>query len=216
MLVVDVNVNRLLSTGISAGLGSGGDSANRVKQVLPGIDYSLTGSEINTILGASGIPFLTNIGPLKSNFYLQINAQESQGNIKVLTRPVISTLNGREASLTIGETQYFKLLTNTAASGAVNSFNQVSERLTSISYNTTLTVKPFVSDDNVVTLELRPNFTSPGSQSDPSIPPDIQTRQFSSTIRVKNGETVVLGGLSPRGQKQKHDRGAFFGQATYY
>jgi type II secretory pathway component GspD/PulD (secretin) len=109
---------------------------------------------------------------------------------------VISTLNGKEATLTIGQTQYFRLQTNINSNGAVNAYTQIAQRFETIEINTTISVKPYVSQDGMVTMELKPNFTSPGAQADPNIPPTILTRSFQSTIRVKDGETVVLGGLS--------------------
>lgn len=196
MVVVDVDFNKLLQAGIKAGLSQPGDTVGAIKNLLPGLDYSLTGSAINTILANSGIPGLANLGALRSNFYLQLQASESRGLLRVVTRPVISTLNGNQASLTIGQTQYYKLQTNTASNGAVNAFSQVAQHFETIEINTTISVKPFVSQDGQVTLEVKPNFTTPGVQADPTIPPTILTRSFQSTIRVKNGETVVLGGLS--------------------
>ena len=116
--------------------------------------------------------------------------------LRVVTRPVISTLNGNEATLTIGQTQYYRLQTNINSNGAVNAYTQVAQRFETIEINTTISVKPFVSQDGMVTLELKPTFTSPGVQADPNIPPTILSRSFQSIIRVKDGETVVLGGLS--------------------
>ena len=133
---------------------------------------------------------------LKSNFYLGIQAEETRGNVKIVTQPIISTLNGVAASLTIGETRYYKLKTNTSNNSAVNSFNQVSEQLQKIEINTTLNVKPQVSQDGMLTLEVKPVFTAPGAQPDPNTPPSIKQRSFESTIRMRDGETVVLGGLT--------------------
>ena len=205
MMVVDVDFNRLLQTGIKAGILQAGDSASAAGSLFPGLDYALDGNALNAILATSGVPALANLGNLSSNFYVQLQAQESRGLLKVVTRPVISTLNGNEASITIGQTDYYRLETNTASNGAVNSFNQVSQRFETIEINTTIKVKPQVSHDGMVTLELSPDFTSPGAQADPNIPPTILTRSFQSTIRVKDGETVVLGGLSRESQSNSTD-----------
>jgi type IV pilus assembly protein PilQ len=196
MMVVDVDFNRLIEAGVKAGLSQPGDTLSAAQSLFPGLDYGLSGTAINTILSNSGIPGLASLGTLRSNFYLQLQAQESRGLLRVVTRPVISTLNGNEATLTIGQTQYYRLQTNINSNGAVNAYTQVAQRFETIEINTTITVKPLVSQDGMVTLDLRPNFTSPGAQPDPNIPPTILTRSFQSTIRVKNGETVVLGGLS--------------------
>lgn len=196
MMVVDVDFSRLMKTGVKAGLLQPGDSVGAVKSIFPGLNYNLTGGEINGILAGSGIPALANLGALKSNFYLQLQAEESRGNLRVVTRPVISTLNGNEASITIGQTDYYLLESQIYNAGAVNNFNTISQRYERIEINTTITVKPLVSNDGMVTLELAPNFTAPGKQLSTQVPPSILTRKFESIIRVKEGETVVLGGLS--------------------
>lgn len=194
MIVVEVNKDRILNTGVSAGLKTPGDSIGSSKSVLPGVDYTLDGSELNAILGT--IPALANIGALSSNFYLQLKAQETRGNLKMRMSPVLSMLNGREASLTIGQTQYYLLETQTASTGAVNNFQTFTQRFEQIQANITLTVKPYISEDEMVTLDVIPDFTTPVGQFDSGVPPTIATRRFVSTIRVKNGETVILGGLS--------------------
>lgn len=195
MVVMDVNVSRIINTGLKAGLLQPGDSLGSVKNVLPGFEYVLDGKSINDLLSLTGVPYLQNLGSLKSNFYLQIKALEELGNVEVLTRPIISALNGEEASFTIGETQYYRLLTNTTANG-INPITQTTEQLQQFQYNTTLTIKPFISEDDMLTLEVHPNFTSPGAQVDARTPPALLKREFNSTIRIKNGETFILGGLS--------------------
>ncbi|MEL6133039.1 MAG: hypothetical protein AAFR59_06700, partial [Bacteroidota bacterium] len=156
MVVVEVNKDRLLSTGIRAGRRSQADSTGILKDLLPGVQYNLDGGEINRILGS--IPALSPLGVLKSDFYLQLRAQESQGNLKVRMEPVLSMLNGREASLTIGQTQYFLLETTTATNGAVNNFQQFTQRFERIDANITLTLKPYISDNGIVTLDVLPDF----------------------------------------------------------
>ena len=204
MIVVEVNKDRLLNTGISAGLRTASDSSARVKQVLPGVNYDLNGREINAILG--GIPGLQNLGVLSSNFYVQLKAQETRGNLKVQMNPVLSMLNGREASLVIGQTQYYLLETQTASTGAVNNFQTFTQRFERIDANISLSIKPYISEDEMVTLDVMPDFTTPVGQFSSEVPPTIATRRFVSTIRVKNGETVILGGLSEK-TKRENTRG---------
>ncbi|MEM6766904.1 MAG: hypothetical protein AAF655_18350 [Bacteroidota bacterium] len=196
MIVVEVEKSKFISTGIRAGLRQAGDSLVSTKQVLPGIDYTLTGPQVNDIFDNAGIPFLGTLGRLSSSFYIQLRAQESQGNLKVKMKPVLSMLNGREATLTIGQTQYYLLDTQTASNGAVNSFQQFTQRFEKIEANINLTIKPYISDDDMVTLDIAPDFTNPIGTFDSNVPPTISTRKFDSTIRVRNEETVILGGLS--------------------
>ncbi|MEZ4824845.1 MAG: hypothetical protein R3C61_00910 [Bacteroidia bacterium] len=193
MIVVEVNKNRLIQTGIEARWGGGEDSAS-VRSLFPGLDFSANGDQINQLL--SNIPGLRPIGLLDQNFHLTLQALESQGNVKVRMKPVLSMLNGRESSLTIGQTQYFLLETQTASTGAVSNFQQFSQRFERIDANITLSIKPYISEGEMVTLDIIPDFTTPVGAFDADVPPTIATRRFISSIRVKNGETVILGGLS--------------------
>ncbi|MEO0898644.1 MAG: hypothetical protein AAFY71_19680 [Bacteroidota bacterium] len=193
MLVVEINKDRLLNTKLKAGFRNGNDSSGN-RQVLPGLDMNVGGEALDNLLGS--IPNLQPLGLLDQGFYLNLQAQESRGNLKVQMKPILSMLNGREGSLTIGQTQYFLLETTTSSAGAVNNFQQFTQRFESIVANVTLWLRPFVSDDGMVTLDVLPDFTTPVGSFDADVPPTIATRRFVSTIRVKNGETMVLGGLT--------------------
>lgn len=193
MIVVEVNKNRLVSTGIKAGIGDSGDSS-LIKNLFPGIDFSANGEQINQIL--SNIPGLSPIGALDENFYIRLQALETRGNVKVRMKPVLSMLNGRASSLTIGQTQYFLLETQTASTGAVSNFQQFTQRFERIEANITLSIRPYISEGEMVTLDIIPDFTTPVGSFDADVPPTISTRRFISSIRVKNGDTVILGGLS--------------------
>ena len=195
MLVVDINFNKLIKTGIKAGLLQPGDTMSAVKSVLPGLNYNLDGNAINTILGATGVPGLVSAGILKSNFYLSIQALEERGNARIVTRPTLTTLNGQEASLTTGKTVNFVLETSFFNNSAVNAYNSVAQQIQKIEVNTTITVTPFISQDGMITMKVNPDFTGIDGDIQPDRPPNTQTRKFESTLRVKDGETVILGGL---------------------
>lgn len=204
MIVIELSKDRLVSTGISAGRRAPGDSLRVAKGILPGVDYTLDGSELNAIF--SNVPVLSNLGTLRSDFYVQLRALESRGNLKIQMEPVLSMLNGREASLTIGQTQYYLLETQTASTGAVNNFQQFTQRFERIEANIHLSLRPYISEDEIVTLDVIPDFTTPVGSFDADVPPTIATRRFVSTIRVKNGETVILGGLT-QSEKRENTRG---------
>ncbi|MEL6842324.1 MAG: hypothetical protein AAFP02_03855, partial [Bacteroidota bacterium] len=207
MLVIEVNQDRLLSTSVSAGRKQRSDTLSLLETLLPNLNVNAGGAQINQLL--EQVPALSNLGILSSEFYVRIRAQEERGNLKVEMQPVLSMLNGRSASLTVGQTQYYLLETQTAANGAVNNFTQFTQRFERIDANIKLSIRPYISEDETVTLEVMPNFTTPIGSLDAEVPPTIATRRFDSTIRVKNGETVILGGLSEE-RKNESSRGLPF------
>ncbi|MEZ4851445.1 MAG: hypothetical protein R3B93_23085 [Bacteroidia bacterium] len=99
--------------------------------------------------------------------------------------------------------------TQTASTGAVNNFQQFTQRFEQIEANISLSLKPYISEDEVVTLDVIPDFTTPVGSFDADVPPTIATRRFVSTIRVRHGETVILGGLT-QNEKRENTRGLPF------
>ena len=64
-----------------------------------------------------------------------------------------------------------------------------------------LTIKPLVSGDGQVTLDIFVIQSSFGNRIDENAPPDISSREFSSIIRVQDQDIVVLGGLEEQVKK---------------
>src|SRR5690606_15029181 len=65
---------------------------------------------------------------------------------------------------------------------------------------TQLTLRPFVSDDGFIRMELRPSLSdgttrSVGAGAGTFIIPDQSTQELTTNVMVKNGQTIVLGGL---------------------
>ena len=138
---------------------------------------------------------IRNIGVLPDNFYMKIQALESEGKANVRSRPQIATLNGHTASISIGTTQYYILKTTTPVTSAENLVTQESERFEKVEANVTLAITPWVSASGEVTTEIHPEFKTPVGSFNSDIPPTINSRIIDSTVRLNDGETIILGGL---------------------
>ena len=138
---------------------------------------------------------IRNIGRLPEDFYFKINALAKDGKANIRSRPQISTLNGHPASISIGTTQYYILETNTPLQSPSNYYLQETQRFETIEANVRLEVVPWVSASGEVTAEIRPEFSTPVGNFDPEVPPTINSRLLDSTVRLQDGETIILGGL---------------------
>lgn len=131
---------------------------------------------------------------LPSNFMLNIKALESVGRARIISKPHIAALNGHEAEITIGTKQFFKLSSEELV-GNENPRVRTSETIREIEANISLKITPWVTGDGEVTTLIEPSFTTfLGSITD-NVPPPISTRHLKSTVRLKDGETIILGGL---------------------
>lgn len=130
------------------------------------------------------------VGPQGSstNYRASIDAMVNTENAKILANPRVATLDGQTARILIGdrlpvETKYLE-----------NGVQQIAVNYIDVGIK--LEVTPWVNEDGIITTKLLPevstNIATAGNN------PSIRTRQAETTLRVKNGETIVIGGLIQR------------------
>lgn len=204
-LVIDVQTSDMYQLGISLAQGSAPDSSNfnpfsaffgQGADQSGGLRAQGTGDDINNAFSSGGNLFgIANLGKLPSNFFFRIQALDQEGLINIRSRPQISTLNGYEASIEVGTTQYFLLTTTTPLQSPNQIVTQESQRFEEIEANVLLKITPWVSASGEVTAEIHPEFNTPIGQFNSDVPPTISRRVLDSTVRLKDGETIILGGL---------------------
>ncbi|MGV6862287.1 MAG: type II secretion system protein GspD [Putridiphycobacter sp.] len=203
VIIVLSGKSTTLSTGIKAGISDAPVTTNG--DIFPGLDVTAGAQTINGLINAFNGFGVLNLGMVTPNFYLSLKALETNSIIDMTSTPKISTLNGHQASLIIGETDYYEQVqttfTNTVSGGNVGS----SKVYVPTEANLSITVKPFVSADEYVTLEIKVEQSDFKSRTSPDAPPGKTTQTFESLIRVKNGEMIMMGGLE---KKKKNDTGS--------
>lgn len=191
VIMVDVRKGRSVQTGIKAGLS---DSVQTGGTILPGLDFTLGAQAINQFLSDLGSYNPINIGKVTPSFYLGLSALERNSNVNIRSIPKLSTLNGHEANLSIGSTRYYSVTTQNVL-GSLNPQTVVTQQFNPVQANLTINIKPVVSGDDQVTLEIEVNISDFLGETPQNQPPPSATSQFKSMIRVKNEEMIVLGGL---------------------
>lgn len=192
-IVVDYDRTKALSLGVNAGFAGSKDSTlntSRTDAIIPGVNMTVDGSQIKqSLMGVA------NIGKLPDNFYVQLKAMEQKGVANVKSRPVLATLSGSPASLSIGTTQYYLLTTTTNYPSANSNYSSNSQAFSQIDADVKLEITPYVGSDGQITVEIKPDFKTPVGTLSSSTPPTINKRSMSSTIIVREGETIALGGM---------------------
>lgn len=191
VMIVDVQKSDLIDTGVKMGLGEQPVDGGTL---TPGIDLNFSSNMVNNLINAFNGFGLINLGPVSPDFYLTIRALETHGVIKINSTPMLATLNGHEATMSIGATEYYaEVQTNTIGSNNVTTVsNQVYKPTTA---DLKVTIKPFVSSDEQVTLEIEVQQADFTGRIAASAPPGSVQRTFKSVVRVRNGEMIMLGGL---------------------
>lgn len=189
--LVDVRKGKTVKTGISAGVS---DSVKTGGTILPGIDYTFGANSINNFLSKLGRNGSVNLGRVTPNFYVKLSALENNNNVDIRSVPKLSTLNGHSANLSIGSSRFYSQKTQNVIP-SLNAQTVVTEQFTEVNANLEIDIKPVVSGDDQVTLNIKVNISDFIGNPPLNAPPPKSTSKFSSIIRAKNEDMIVLGGL---------------------
>ena len=122
------------------------------------------------------------------------------GEVNVLSKPRITVVNGQTAMINVGRVISYWELTGLSAGGEVGQPIVFPEQKT-VLLGLTMGVTPYISSDDYVTLQVLPIVTDASTWSEFQFEnqtlraPNIDIREASTQVRIKNGETVVIGGL---------------------
>lgn len=182
-----------------------------------GIDWELAASTVGAVsLSGSGTTDVAGVGGalLSGNSFIArlgngeasavIQALQQQGEVKTVAQPRLRTLNNQTSVIKVGEDRpFFRLQQSTTfqQGGTSVPVNQTQEQysVSTITIGTILAVTPQIDGQDMITLDVLPAITrlqaivtSPdGKQTAPL----TEVKQASTIVRLKDGETAVIGGL---------------------
>lgn len=192
-----------LNTGMKAGIKD--QPTTTSGDVFPGLNVELGAQSINNLLNTISGFGVVNLGQVTENFYISLSALETNNVIDIESTPKLSTLNGHEANISIGQTTYYQQTTVNVSTSVTNQGVLQSQQWVPIDANLAVKIKPFVSADEYVTLTISVEQDDFSGRESDEAPPNITTQTFESMVRVKNGELILLGGLE---KKSKSDSGS--------
>lgn len=196
VMFLEVGRNSTVETGISWGIGD--KPVKTQGAIFPTTDFTLGAGTVNKVIGGFDGFGSFNLGKVVPEFFVQIQAMEQSGNLKVLSTPKISTLNGHRATFSNNETSYYAVTAQNFYGSQIPQASEIKNYIP-IDAGLTLSIKPFVSGDGQVTLDLfvtQSTFT--GERIDEDAPPGLNSREFSSIIRMRDQDIAVLGGLEQK------------------
>ncbi|MEW6556517.1 MAG: type IV pilus secretin PilQ [Elusimicrobiota bacterium] len=170
---------------------AGGDTSGIGTSDSDSVDYGATEEDKREPSGVGvAAPSASTVGSFtfgyfKSDMLLtaRLAAAQAKGNAKVLSQPRVATLNNMEAKIVVGDQIPIPQTTVTTA-GATQS-------TTYITTGIQLTVTPTINADGRITMNVKPEVSYAGGGT----PPRISTRNAETTVLVKDGETIVIGGM---------------------
>lgn len=148
------------------------------------------------VLGSTDKRGKLSIGTIsEDNYSVVLEALDTVGITDLLSSPHIATVNNKEAKILVGSTEpYVTTTTTTPSSGPTTT----AETVNFIEVGVKLYVTPVIHEDNFISLKIKPEVSSVVRSlqtSNNNTIPVVGTTQAETTVNVKDGVTIVIGGL---------------------
>ena len=147
----------------------------------------------------SSLTGLTVYGTIAQGIATYAHALESTGKFRTISRPVVYTVNNKKATIFSGQNVPIPgtSVYTPVASGTTSSVNSVTSTIQYQPVVLKLEVIPLINSDKEVNLTIAQHNDKLGTYSNigGNSVPTIETQELTTTVRVPNGSTIVLGGL---------------------
>lgn len=168
-------------------------------ETTDGKSVNITEAASNAFSGVSRLVSIKAGGTLNE----VIKFLQTQGDVNSISNPKVLTLNNQPALITAGTEFFYKIQssTNQQGSGGGVAATTQDESIQSVFAGVLLTITPEISNDKTITLKINPSLSettqdiSTSSNTGRDMPPDLNRRQLSSVVTVKDGNRIILGGL---------------------
>lgn len=137
---------------------------------------------------------------------MTLSALEQFGDVQVLSSPKVMAINNQPAILKVVDNiVFFEIEVDTTTNQTITS-TTYETTINSVPVGFVMSVTPYISENNVVTLNIRPTISRViETVNDPnpafavagvvSEVPVIQVREIESILQVNSGDTAIIGGL---------------------
>ena len=163
------------------------------------------GLSLNYGNGENGISFDAGLGAatyrattsLPSQFFASLLALERKGKARVRANPRIATISGRRASIFVGLQRYIA----TPIDSGRNFFDA----------GVRLNITPYTGGEKRVLIDVDTEVSTLSAPDPVTNLPEKSTRTANTTVRVNDGETIVIGGLKQQESRDVRTRVPFLG-----
>jgi type II secretion system protein D len=213
VLIAEISMDNRLELGVEFAA----QDLNFSENAFTGTNGTILGSGLDAIVGTDIGAAGTGFGGLSltvsgEDFSFLMRALESESQLEILSRPTILVQNNAEGSITIGDR--VPIVTGSTSAGGQSSTQVQYEDVGII-----LEVTPHINPDGYVNLEISPEISQISNQS-LQISEGLTAAVFSersadTTVTIKDGETVILGGLITESVDESTTKVPFLGDIPW-
>jgi type IV pilus assembly protein PilQ len=133
---------------------------------------------------------------LPTEFFTNLRALVTQGKARVHANPRIATVSGQRASIFIGKQRY--LSTPVSIGGGRGEGDYFFRQTNFIDAGVRLNITPWTGGEGEIIVDVQPEISVLSAPDPKTGLPDKSTRRANTTVRVKDGDTIIIGGLIQR------------------
>lgn len=187
-----------------------------------GIDWSVLRREFSGATKLDSVGWSLGEGLVLSGVHrafsidAAVDALRTFGDVKIVSNPSIRSKHGKPAIISVGTSlTYKKSVTTTTTSTTAESQESTDVEVSTVFDGLILGIVPFIEEDGNVTLlinpiksEVDPDSIEPkavtANSADSISLPKVSIKEISTTIGIRSGDVIFLGGLiNKRHEKQK-------------
>jgi general secretion pathway protein D len=153
---------------------------------------SLTGASSNLVANGNGFSYFARYG---GSLEAAFTAVATDSKVNVVSRPRLQTSHAVQGTFTIGETVPY--VTGNTTYGNFSGGPTTSQQIDRLEINISLDVVPYITPEGLVVMDIVQNFDSRGADrkvGDITLP-IVNNRAVTSTLTVRDGDTIMLGGF---------------------
>ena len=174
------------------------NTLHQIAKVGVNLQYSGATAIIPTTTSGGGSGGALQVGELSTEGYQAvIQALREYGKTNLLSSPRIATLNNEEAKILVGTNRPYA--TRRISQGTGGSSNIEEETVTFIDLGVKLNVTPTINEHGFITMKIKPEVSSQTGEfeiiSSGNLIPIVKTTTTETTVMVKDGATILIGGL---------------------
>lgn len=193
------------------------------------LDFDITGSFTNdvddtttngtrTLNETESIVIDRSAGLQMSGFF---NFLRQFGETKSLSNPKILAINNQPSMISVGDNINY-LIKESYSTGTTTTTVTESQIPASLFVGVLLDITPQIDEADFITLRINPSISEFKYSEDSvkqsearTLPPDTVTRRISSVVRVRDGDSIILGGLISSTKGEQENKVRLLGDIPY-
>ena len=156
---------------------------------------------VNVDPAEGSISLRSTIALLPTDFQVRLRALVEAGEARVHANPRIATISGRRASIFIGTQRYISTPVDNGYGGQMNF----------IDAGVNLEMTPYTGGEGDIITDILTEVSTLSPPNPTTNLPEKSTRRANTSVHVRGGETIILGGLLQKEQRQITEKIAVLG-----